>query len=299
MAGNSVARVGSILQPCCFVLLLCALLAGCNGLPGSGAGNTSDSASPIRIASSPALLPLISAAVALFERQHPEAQIAVLRDESAAGLSALARQQVNLAATIMYADPSASSSAHLRDALIGVVPFLLVVQHDAPLVSLSQAQIQGIFSTGEITDWKQIGSPEQKLVVVLPPLSSDSRFLFREEMLGSAAEVDNALSADSPETLRDLVARTPGSIGYLPAPLLNTGVHAVAIDGEAATAEQIASGRYGFWSFAHLYTWNASTPGAEEAALLLQFMQSSAVAQLVRQLGYIPLSEMNAVPVSA
>jgi hypothetical protein len=80
--------------------------------------------------------------------------------------------------------------------------------------------------------------------------------------------------------------------------LSDSEVHAVAIDGERATAEQIASGHYSFWSFAHLYTRDSSTPGTGEIMLFLQFMQSSEVAQLALQLGYISLSEMNAAPVS-
>ncbi len=279
--------------------VLCALLVGCAGLPGSGGGNGLTEAAPIRVASSPALLPLIGAAVALFERQHPRAQIAVQSNESADGLAALARQQVDMAATTLYANPADASAAPLRDALIGVVPYVIVVHPDVPLASLSPAQIQRIFSTGEITDWKQLGGLEQKLVVVLPPQTSDMQTLFREELLGSAAQVGNALSADSLEALRATIARTPGSIGYLPAPLLNAGVRVVAIDGEAATAQQIASGRYGFWSFAHLYTRDAFTAGAEETALFLQFMQSASVGQLARQLDYISLSEMSGVPGSA
>jgi phosphate transport system substrate-binding protein len=296
---HSCARTGRPRLSCFLPALIFALLlSGCNGLSLSGNENASNRASRISIASSPVLVSLISAAVALFERQHPEAQIAVESTESLDGLSALAHQQVDIAATTLYADPSAAAAAHLLDELIGVVPFLIVVHPDVPVASLSQAQIQSIFSTGEITDWQQIGGPAQELVVVLPPLTSDTQFIFREEMLNGAAEAGNTLSTDSLEMLRESVARTPGSISYLPAPLLNARVREVAIDGEAATADEIAAGRYRFWSFAHLYSRNGSTPATEEIALFLQFIQSASVAQLARQLGYIPLAAMNTAPAS-
>ncbi len=289
--------VGKTILLAMWLPLLCALLAGCAGLPGTG-GSVSAMAARLRVASSPALLPLLSAAAALFERQHPEAQIAVERDESVDGLRALANRQVDIAATTLYADPVTASAAHLRDAVIAVVAYVLVAQRSMQVASLSQMQILGIFSTGQITDWRQVGGPEQKLVVVLPPSTSDTRFLFREEILGSAAEGDAALSADSLEALRDLVARTPGGIGYLPDPLSNSAVQAIAIDGREATAQRIASGAYPFWSFAHLYARDSSTPEAGETTLFLQFMQSAAAAQLASQLGYIPLSEMPPAPVA-
>lgn len=273
-------------------LLLALLLVGCAGLPGGG--HTPPQPARLLIASSPALVPLVSAAAALFERQHPAAQIEVQSRESPDGLSALIHRQADIAATALYADPANPSTPNLLDQLVCVVPFFVIVHPDVPLASLSQEQLQGIFSTGTITNWKQIGGQDQPLVVVLPPLTSDLRSAFREEVLGSAVEVGTALSTDSMETLRDTVARTPGSIGYLPGPLLDTQVRALAIDGERATADRIAAGRYPFWSFAHLYTWAAA--GTDEQMRMqgsfLAFMQSASVEQLTRQLGYIPPSAL-------
>lgn len=283
------ARLPSFFLP----LLLALLLGGCAGPAGSG-GNTLPRPARLLIASSPALVPLVSAAAALFERQHPSAQIEVQSRESLDGLSALAHQQADVAVTVLYADPASPSTPNLLDQLVCIVPFLVIVHPGLPLASLSQEQLQSIFSTGTITNWKQIGGPDQPLVVVLPPLASDLRAIFREEVLGSAAEVGTALPTDSLETLRDTVARTPGSIGYLPGPLLDTQVRALAIDGERATADRIAAGRYPFWNFAHLYTWAAV--GTDEQTGMkwsfLSFMQSASVEQLTRQLGYIPSSAL-------
>jgi phosphate transport system substrate-binding protein len=288
------ARLPSFFLP----LLLALLLVGCTRLLGSG-GNTPPRPARLLIASSPALVPLISAAAALFERQHPAAQIEVQSRESPDGLSALAHRQADVAATALYADPASPSMPDLLDQLVCVIPFLVIVHPDVPLASLSQEQLQGIFSTGTITNWKQIGGQDQPLVVVLPPLTSDLRSAFREEVLGGAAEVGTALPTDSMETLRNTVARTPGSIGYLPGPLLDAQVRALAINGERATADRIAAGRYPFWSFAHLYTWaDTWAAGTDEPMDMkwsfLSFMQSASVEQLARQLGYIPPS---AIPV--
>lgn len=289
------ARLPSFFLP----LLLALLLVGCTGLSDSGE-NTPPRSARLLIASSPMLVPLVSAAAALFERQHPAAQIEVQSRESLDGLSALVHQQADVAATTLYADPASPSTSNLLDQLACVVPFLIIAHPDVPLASLSQEQLQGIFSTGTITNWKQIGGPDQPLVVVLPPPTSDLRSAFREEVLGGTAEVGTALSSDSLETLRETVARTPGSISYLSGPLLDTQVQALAIDGERATADRIAAGRYPFWSFAHLYTWTAA--GTDEQTGMkwsfLSFMQSTSVEQLIRQLGYIPPSTMPVPPAS-
>ncbi len=281
-----------------YLLALALLLGGCAWLPLSIGGNQPPRPARLRITSSPALLPLVTTAAALFERQHPEAQIIVQSGESLDGLSALIHQQTDIAAAARYADPSTASAATLRDQLVCAVPFLVVAHPNVPLVSLSRQQLLRIFSTGTLTNWKQIGGPDQQVMVVLPPLTADIRLLFREEVLGSAADVGDSLPTASLETLRDTVARTPGSISYLPGALLNARVRQIAIDGQAATPEHITSGRYPFWSFAHLYTRDSAAPGEdrEMRTAFLRFMQSSQVEQLIRQLGCIPLSEMNVLP---
>lgn len=290
----------------CFVLapLLtgCALLPGGIGSPSMTPGSTSRA--HIFITSSPTLLPLISAAAVLFERQHPHVQIDIRSSELRDGLNEVVSRQADMAATIRYADPSISSSMNLLDQLLCVVPFTILAQSGIALPSLSYEQILGIFSTGTITNWKQVGGPDQKIVVVVPPMGSDIQFLFREEMLGGASQITTALEADSLEALPQIIASTPGSVSYLPGPFLTANVHVLAVDGAQPTAETIATGRYSFWSFAHLFTQDEMvSPGAQETdgstnmnTLYLQFLQSTAGDHLARQLGYIPLSEIQIPP---
>jgi phosphate transport system substrate-binding protein len=279
--------------------LLALLLVGCNDVSGGAGVNVPANPSHLLIASSPTLLPLIRTAAVLFARQHPEAQIAVQSSESSAGLNALAHRQADIAATVLYEDPSTFPAAKLFEQILCVVPFLIIVHPGIPLASLSQEQLLRIFSTGEITNWKQIGGPNQRIVVLLPSSTSDIRSVFREEVLGGAPEVGTVLPTDSLETLDGIVARTPGGISYLPAPLVDARVHRVAIDGEEATVDRIASGHYVFWSFAHLYTWDSAAPDREEISegggigeIFLHFLQTSAAKLLIQQFGYIPLSQM-------
>lgn len=293
------SRVPGLLSSFSLFLLLTLLLIGCNGVSSSGDANMPTSPSRLLITSSSTLLPLIRAAAALFERQHPEAQITLQQRESRDGLSALAHRQADIAATALYDDPAAGSSAGLSEQLLCVVPFVIIVHPDVSLASLSRQQLLRIFSTGEITNWKQIGGPDQKVTVLTPPLASDINLLFREEVLGDAAEVGTALPANSLETLDEMVARTPGSISYLPGVLLDARVHEVAIDGIQPSARQIAAGQYPFWSFGHLYTWDDTTAGMDKRdtegamrSLFLRFMQTSPVEQLIQELGYIPLAQM-------
>ena len=307
-SGRIVSRLTSQRGWSLLGFLLASLLTGCALLPGNSDGSSmaagSSDQARIVITSSPALLPLISATAVLFERQHPQVQIDIRTSELRDGLNEVGSQRAAMAATIRYADPSIALSKNLVDQLIGIVPLTIIGQPGIALPSLSYEQMLGIFSTGTITNWKQIGGPDQKIVVVVPPISSDVRFLFRDEMLGGAPETSTVLQTDSLEMIPQVVARTPGSISYLPEPFLTADVHRTAIDGVQPSAETIGTGHYSFWSFAHLYTEEGrGSSGAKETdegnkmrTMYLQFLQSTAGDSLARQLGYIPLSAIQVPP---
>lgn len=296
------ARRAALWLVLALLLTRCALLSGGIGSPSTTPGPTG--LTRILVTSSPALLPLISATAVLFERQHPHVHIDIRSSELRDGLNEVGSRQADMATTIRYADPSISSSMNLLDLLLCVVPFTIIAQSGIALPSLSYEQILGIFSAGTITNWKQVGGPDQKIVVVVPPMSSDIQFLFREEMLGGASQVTSALEADSLEALPQIVTSTPGSVSYLPEPFLTANVHVIAIDGAQPTAETIATNHYPFWSFAHLFTQDGmvssgvgETDGSNNMdTMYLQFLQSTAGDYLARQLGYIPLPEVQIPP---
>jgi len=153
-----------------------------------------------------------------------------------------------------------------------------------------------VASTGEITNWKQVGGPDLLIVPVVRPPSSGTRATFRKYVLDGRDQSGKVLTTDSSDTVRDTVASTPGAIGYLAVPVLNTSVHEVAIDGQLPTLDSIEAGRYAFWSFEHMYTVGDTTPLVEA---FLDFMLSADAQQLAQQLGYIPIANMRLVPATS
>jgi phosphate transport system substrate-binding protein len=165
----------------------------------------------------------------------------------------------------------------------------MVVNPDVTVRSLTQDQIIKIYSTGEITNWKQVGGPDLAIVPIVRPATSGTRATFRKYILEGRDENGRLLASDSSQTVHDAVAKTPGAIGYLALSVADSAVDVVAIDGQPPTAANIAGGRYVFWGFEHMYTLG-DNGGPVEA--FLDFMLTSAIQRLAQQLGYIPLAAM-------
>jgi phosphate transport system substrate-binding protein len=259
-------------------------LAGCSA-PSDG---QTDVSGHIVAVGSTALQPLVSRAATLYMAQHHGLTIDVQGGGSLSGLLAVTAGKSDIGDSDVYADPAVYPDPNLTDHLVCVIPFAMIVNPDVPVASLTTQQIIDIFSTGTLNNWSQLQGPDLPIVPVVRPASSGTRATFRKYLLGGRDEQGTLLQSDSSQTVLQTVGHTPGAIGYLALSVLDSSVHAIAINGVSPTAAAIASGRYAFWGFEHMYTLGQSAA----AESFVDFMLTSAVQQEAQKLGYIPIATM-------
>jgi len=96
----------------------------------------------------------------------------------------------------------------LRDDIVAIV-------HPSNTVkSLTLAQLADIHG-GKITNWKDVGGPDSRIVVVIPPASSGTRAVVRDELLKGAAFVDGAYVTVTDREAVDVVALSPIAVAML------------------------------------------------------------------------------------
>ncbi|GCE45238.1 phosphate transport system substrate-binding protein [Thermosporothrix hazakensis] len=271
------------------LLLFLFLLAGC-----SPTGNTTELQGHIVAAGSTALRPLVELAAKEFQHKYPGVVIDVQGGGSIQGLKLVTTKQVHIGNSDIYADPALYPDPQLTDHIVCAIPFVMIVHPDIKLDSLSQQNIIDIFSTGKLNNWAQLGGPDQQIVPIVRPASSGTRATFRKYILEGRDENGTLLKTDSSDEVRDIVARTPGAIGYVAVSYLSKAVHAISIDGQKPTIETIQAGKYRFWGYEHMYTL-----GDENAPVraFLDFMLTPEIQQQAQKLGYISVSALNRVQV--
>lgn len=122
--------------------------------------------------------------------------------------------------------------------------------YDAGVTNLTKDQLIGIF-TGQITNWSEVGGPDEDIVLVTRLTSSGTRATFQEYALDGNEEASNAsMETDDSGVLLQNVKDTKGAIGYVALSYLvdNPGVSTVAIDGVEPTLENTYSGDYPVWT---------------------------------------------------
>ena len=295
-----ISRIGAIFGA---GLLSMSLLTGCGGGGDKAASGTdTESSEPTSTLSgtvtgsgSSALLPLAKAAADAFMKDNPDVTVTMNGGGSGEGLKQVAAGSVNIGNSDVFAGEKldATQAADLVDHKVCTITMAPVVNKDLGVTDLTTAQLTDIF-TGKTTNWKEVGGPDEKIVLVTRPSSSGTRALFKTWALGGAEEASNqSLETDDSGTLLQTVTQNKGAIGYVALSYLagKDEVQPVAIDGVEPTLENTYNGKYKVWGFEHMYTKGEPD---EVTKAFLDYMMGDKFAGDLEKMGYGVSSKMSA-----
>ncbi|MDB5068908.1 MAG: phosphate binding protein [Candidatus Eremiobacteraeota bacterium] len=244
----------------------------------SGPGNGT-----LTVAGSTAMLPLVKDASAAYQSEHPNVKISVSGGGSSTGINQVAAKAIDIGDS----DITAPDHPELVDHRVAVVGFAIVTNPSAGVKNLSKTQLRDIFA-GKVTNWKDAGGADQKIVIVNRPRSSGTRAVFVKTVMGTTPLSENGLVQDATGTAVSVVKQTPGTISYVAlSGVTGGGVTIVSVDGVAPSPETIATGKYPIWSYEHMFT-NGEAKG--DAAAFIDYV--GARTDLVKKNKFIPISAM-------
>lgn len=234
--------------------------------------------------------PLVERVAEQFTSKYPKAQVVVQGGGSGTGLSQVSGGGADIGNSDVFAEEKEGIDAsQLVDHKVCVVGMACVVNPGVTVDSLTKLQLIDIF-TGKVSNWKDVGGPDQEIVVIHRPKGSGTRATFKKFALDGTEESDKGMEQDSSGAVKKIVAETPGAISYLALSYVDETIKAIAIDGVAPTVENIAEAKYPVWAYQHMYTKGEPT-GLERA--FLDYMLSAEVQDtLVPEMGYIPITQM-------
>ena len=97
--------------------------------------------------------------------------------------------------------------------------------------------------TGEITNWKDLGGPDEQIVVIGREAGSGTRDAF-EELMDVKDSCKYAQELDSTGAVLAKVAATPGAVGYVSLDVLDDTVNGLKINSVEPTEDNILAGDY-------------------------------------------------------
>lgn len=278
-------------------VVVLAGLAGCGGSQDKAADKKaeSDLSGQVTASGSSALLPLAKDAGAKFKAENPKVSLTLNAGGSGTGLKQVSEGSVDIGMSDVFAEEKlpAEKAKELVDHKVCVITMAPIVNKDvgATVKNLTKAQLQDIF-TAKVTNWKDVGGPDEEIVLVTRPSTSGTRALFTKYAMDGKEEASNkSLETDDSGTLIQSISQTKGAIGYVALSYLvnNKDVATVAIDGVEPTLENTYNGKYPVWGYEHMYT-KGEAKGVVKA--FLDYIVSDKYAGELEKQGYAVTSKM-------
>ena len=226
----------------------------------------------IQIKGSDTMVNLAQAWAEKYMEENPGDFVAVTGGGSGTGLSSLISGSCDIA----------MSSRNIKDKEIalaqqkGITPFEIKVALDGlavvtspanPVSKLTLDQLAGIF-TGRISNWKEVGGKDEKIVVLSREVNSGTHVYFKEHVLrnnnanGKEEFVPSALMLSSSQAIADEVAANSAAIGYYGMGYISSKQKAIAVAKDDKSEyvnpslENVLSDKYPISRPLFLYTHN-------------------------------------------
>lgn len=257
-----------------------------------GGATVANADSKVMAVGSTALQPLAQEAGEKFGEKNSGVSVNVQGGGSGAGLSQVGKGSIDVGNSDIFASQKKGVDASkLQDHQVAAVGIAPVVNKDVSVKNLSSKQLKEIF-TGKITNWKEVGGKDEKIVLVNRAQGSGTRFTFEQNVLdGKSAKTSQ--EQDDNGAAQKIVGQTPEAISYL-AFLYTQGnaaskIKTISVDKLKPTDKNVADNKWKIWAYEHMYT--TKNP-SKDTKKYIDFVKSDDMKKTTKKLGYIPMSDM-------
>ena len=251
----------------------------------------------IRIAGSTTVLPVVSRAAEKYKLKHPDISITVNAGGSGVGFSSMADGRVDIgmmSRKISEKERKKYDGQKFNIYTLGRDGVACVVSseiYSAGVTALSKKQIADIYS-GKIKNWKALGGPDKKIVVVDKERHRGTRHAFMEYIFGnptSRARGARLVSGSNNEE-QAKIAQSNSAIGMLSQAWINKGVVGIALIHEGKriepSIENIMSSVYPISRDLDIATQKNVSSDVQQ---FIEFLLSQEVQPIIEKSGYVPI----------
>ncbi|KAF0140836.1 MAG: phosphate transport system substrate-binding protein [Stygiobacter sp.] len=231
-----------------------------------------------------------------YMESHPGITIQVTGGGSGIGLAALINGSTDIANASRPMKPSEREKLKQRYNSLGVEVktakdgLSVYLNEKNPVKELSIQQIKDIY-TGKITNWKDVGGKDAKIIVYGRENSSGTYVYFKDNVLGGQDFTSTMQSMPGTSAVVNAIVKDANSIGFGGAAYAK-GIKFAAVKKDASskayipTEENIKSGNYPITRYLYLYL---KTRPSGEMKDYIDWILSAEGQSIVTKVGYFPV----------
>ncbi|MHA1852847.1 MAG: phosphate ABC transporter substrate-binding protein [Candidatus Heimdallarchaeaceae archaeon] len=244
----------------------------------------------ITIRGSTTVLPIAQKVAEVYMEDHPNVFISVSGGGSSVGIQSVGEgiAEIGMASRDLK-DEEKSRYPNLKPIVIAKDAITIIVHPDNPITTLTLEQIRGIYN-GTYTNWKEVGGPDQEIVVINRDSASGTREFFWEHVMHKDDFVATAIEKNSNGAVKQTVSQTPNAIGYVGLGYLDSSVKAIKIKMNGAeiepTVANVLNGKYPIARSLYMIT-NGEPKGLVKD--FIAFVLSEEGQRIVEEEGFVPI----------
>jgi phosphate transport system substrate-binding protein len=232
-----------------------------------------------------------------YMKEHPDKRIQVTGGGSGTGIAALINGGTDICEAsrpMKDKEKAMVRTRHGKDvvetsvALDGVA---IYVPESSPIKSISMAQLKSIY-TGTITNWRDVGGKDQRIVAYSRENNSGTYVFFKEHVLKNEDFARDIQTLPGTAAVVNAVSKDPASLGY-GGIAYASGIRPLAVkpddasEGVKPTLDTVEAGTYPLSR--HLYFYTVGPPTGEIKAFI-DWVLSPEGQKICEAVGYYPLN---------
>lgn len=231
-----------------------------------------------------------------YMKEHPHSRISVTGGGTGTGIAAKINKTIDIALASREMKKSEYEKAHdngvdVKEVVIAYDAITIVINKKNRVENLSLEQLKNIY-LGKITNWKELGGIDKKIIVISRDSSSGTHLYFKEHVLregkskGKEEFGKEVLFLPSNESIKQEVTNSEGAIAYLGLGYVDKNVKPIKIEDVPATVATVKSKTYPIARAVYWYV-NENIDGIGKK--LIDYMLSDKGQKIVVKEGFVPI----------
>ena len=183
---------------------------------------------------------------------------------------------------------ASSKGIKIKEITIAYDMIVPIVHPSNKVNNLSIEQLKAIYD-GSITNWKEVGGNDEKIVVISRDSSSGTFEVWESKVMNKTEVRADALLQASNGAVLTAVANNKNTIGYIGFGYLNSTVKMLWVNNIEPTIENGKSAVYPLSRKLYIYVNESKISGQTQK--YVDFLLSKEGQQIVKEAGFIPISK--------
>jgi phosphate transport system substrate-binding protein len=248
----------------------------------------------LKIKGSDTVLPLSQKLAETYMNLNTEAKITVMGGGSGVGIAAFIDGTTDIAMSSRKIKMSEKMKLQeagkaFKEVTIAYDALSVIVNPANKVKQLTREQLEGIF-TGKITNWKEVGGDDEKIVAYSRESSSGTFEFFKESVLDNKNYGSAILMMPATGAIVQSVSQTKGAIGYIGFAYLETTVHAMKVSydkGATFVEPTVANAKNGTYPIVRPLYYYTLNKDAAKVKPFIDYILSADGQKVVSEVGYI------------